>query len=248
MRHIGIVIADRGSAIVTVERGDDDALLVTGIERLPFDLSAVTERVRALTVPDDRYVIDGEGLGGALWAVLGHEHDRDWTLYTGRGLERQALVDDLLVAVQEDRFRFAAGLDEQEAMSKALVGYRRQVRDDGRHRLRAGRRAAARHHPAAAPIGLRDQGPADPVSDAGIVHGSPLAPVHERAPQGGRGAQGRGDRTGRVPGRAGAEAAPEAPAHEHTLAASLVGEDVPIVAPAPRRTKTVERETEIAVG
>ena len=51
-------------------------------------------------------------------------------LYPGRGLERQALVDELLVAVQEGRFHFAPGLDEQEAMSKALLGYR-QVREDG---------------------------------------------------------------------------------------------------------------------
>jgi hypothetical protein len=51
MRHHGIVIADRGSAIVTVERDDEGALLVTSIERLPFDLSAVTRRVRALTRP-----------------------------------------------------------------------------------------------------------------------------------------------------------------------------------------------------
>ncbi len=35
------------------------------------------------------------------------------------------------MAIQEDRFHFAAGLAEQEAMSKALMGYRRQVRDDG---------------------------------------------------------------------------------------------------------------------
>jgi hypothetical protein len=40
-------------------------------------------------------------------------------------------VDELLVAVQEDRFRFAAGLAEQDAMSRALTGYRRVVRDDG---------------------------------------------------------------------------------------------------------------------
>jgi hypothetical protein len=89
-------------------------------------------RVRELAVPDTRYVIDGEGIGTALWTVLGGPRDpRTWQLYTGRGLERQALVDALLVAVEEDRFRFAAGLAEQEAMSQALAGYRRHVRDDG---------------------------------------------------------------------------------------------------------------------
>ena len=84
------------------------------------------------TDPEARHVIDAEGLGSALWAVLGRPDDTDhWQLYTGRGLERQALVDELLVAVQEGRFHFAAGLEEQEAMSKALLGYRRQVREDG---------------------------------------------------------------------------------------------------------------------
>ena len=132
MKHLGIVIADRGSAIVTVERSQDDALLVAGIERLPFSLAAVTDRVRALDDPEARTIIDAEGLGNALWAVLGRPEDTDhWALYTGRGLERQALVDELLVAMQEDRFHFASGLVEQEAMSKALLGHRRQVREDG---------------------------------------------------------------------------------------------------------------------
>lgn len=131
MRHDGIVSAERGSAIVSVERGPDDELLVTTIERLSSDLAIVTERVRALD-PEARHIIDSEGLGNALWAILGHPDDPEhWQLYSGRGLERQALVDELLVAVQEDRFHFAAGLEEQEAMNKALLGYRRQVREDG---------------------------------------------------------------------------------------------------------------------
>ncbi len=132
MKHVGIVIADRGSAIVTVDRDADDALLVVGIERLPFSLAAVTERVRALDDPETRFIVDAEGLGSALWAVLGRPGDKHhWKLYTGRGIERQALVDELLVAMQEDRFYFSPGLAEQEAMSKALLSYRRQVREDG---------------------------------------------------------------------------------------------------------------------
>ena len=132
-----LVIADRGAAIVTVERTPADALVATGIERLPFDLGAVTDRVRTLHAApegqdDTRWVIDAEGLGNALWAVLGHADDHEhWQLYSGRGLERQALVDELLLAVQEDRFRFAAGLAEMDAMSRALTSYRRVVRDDG---------------------------------------------------------------------------------------------------------------------
>lgn len=130
--NIGVVVADRGAAIVTVKRSPEDALLVTAIERLPFDLAAVTDRVRALEDPEARFVIDAEGLGSALWGVLGRPDDPEhWQLYSGRGLERQALVDELLVAIEQGRFRFAAALPEQPAMSKALAGYRRQVREDG---------------------------------------------------------------------------------------------------------------------
>jgi len=131
MKHIGITVADRGSAIVIVDRSSDGALLVVGIERLPFSLAAVTDRVSALD-DEARFVIDAEGLGNALWAVLGRPDDAQrWQLYIGRGIERQQLVDELLVAMQEDRFHFAPGLAEQEAMTKALLGYRRQVREDG---------------------------------------------------------------------------------------------------------------------
>ena len=132
MKHVGITVTDRGSAIVTVDRSPENALLVTAIERLPFSLAAVTDRVRALEDPAARFVIDAEGLGSALWALMGHPDEPErWTLYSGRGIERQALVDELLVAMQEDRFHFAPGLAEQAAMSKALLSYRRQVREDG---------------------------------------------------------------------------------------------------------------------
>ncbi len=130
MKHVGLVVAERGAAIVAVEHGDD-GLLVTDIERMPFDLRAVTARVRGLD-PGARVVIDVEGLGAALWAILGRPEDPEhWQVYVGHGLERQTLVDALLVAIEEDRFHFAAGLSEQEPMSKALLGYRRQVREDG---------------------------------------------------------------------------------------------------------------------
>jgi len=127
---LGVVVVERGAAIVTVERDDDDQLLVTGIERLPFSLGPVADRVREVG-PGARVVIDSEGLGAALWALVHPDDPEHWQLYQGRGLERQALVDELLVAVEEDRFHFAPDLAEQEAMSKALLGYRRQVRDDG---------------------------------------------------------------------------------------------------------------------
>lgn len=128
--HLGVVIVDKGAAIVTVQHGEHGSVICSGIERLPFDLRQVAARLRALENPDTNYVIDSDGLGSALWSTLvratGH-----WKLYEGRGLERQALVDRLLVAVEQDRFRFTANLAEQDSMTKALVSYRRQVRDDG---------------------------------------------------------------------------------------------------------------------
>lgn len=157
MKTIGVVIADAGAAIVTVERepflvplpdvelvdesgqekpalveSGDDSFLTTGIERLPFDLKAVAQRVLELDDPDLSWVIDGDGLGTALWTVVGGADNRNhWQLYSGRGLERQALVDELVIAIQEGRFHFAPALAEQPAMSKAMVGYRRQVKEDG---------------------------------------------------------------------------------------------------------------------
>lgn len=131
MISIGVVIVDHGAAIVTVERDEANDLLCRGIERLPFDLAAVNARVGRLD-PDARVIIDSEGLGSALWAVLGRPaKSQHFQLYSGRGLERQALVDELLVAVEEGRFHFAPAIPEQPAMSKALVSYRRQVKEDG---------------------------------------------------------------------------------------------------------------------
>jgi len=128
--HVGVVIADRGAAIVGIER-EDDALLCVGIERLPAEISAVIARLADLG--DEVYrSVDADGLGNALWAALGPPEDAEhWRLYSGRGAERQALVDRLLVAIHQDTFRFAPGLAEQESMSKALVGYRRAVKEDG---------------------------------------------------------------------------------------------------------------------
>jgi hypothetical protein len=134
LKHVGITIASAGSAIVHVDHDPDDALLVTAIERLPFDLNAVANRVRDLDqeLAEVRFVVDGEGVGGALWAALGPpEDDERWQLYAGRGIERQALVNTLLVAIFEDRFHFAPRLGQQAAMSKAIVSYRREVREDG---------------------------------------------------------------------------------------------------------------------
>jgi len=55
---------------------------------------------------------------------------RGW-LYEGRGIERQRLVNALVVAMNQKAIHFAAGLAGMDAMTRALVGYRRQVKEDG---------------------------------------------------------------------------------------------------------------------
>lgn len=131
MIQVGVVLAEAGGAIVIAEHGRDGAL-VTGIERLPFSLDAMADRVEpmASSRPAPRIVIDAEGLGSALWRSLPRVRG-EWRLYADRGLERQKLVDALLVAVHRDQLHFAADLEHMEAMTRALVGYRRQVREDG---------------------------------------------------------------------------------------------------------------------
>jgi hypothetical protein len=131
MKGIGIAITGRGAAIVTVDRGEDDSLVVTGIERLPFHVATVAARVRELKEPKANYTIDAAGQGKALWEVLQDDHDSRWTLFEGRGIARQALVDALVVADAQDRLRFAAELPEQEAMTRALASYKREVGEDG---------------------------------------------------------------------------------------------------------------------
>lgn len=126
--QIGIVLVDRGAAVVSVDHRKDGAV-VTGIERLPFSLTAVAQRTEELARAGTVLVVDAEGLGNALWAT--RPRIGDWHLYADHGLERQRLVDALVVAIHQGRLHFAAGLEHQDAMSKALVSYRRQVREDG---------------------------------------------------------------------------------------------------------------------
>jgi hypothetical protein len=134
--QVGIVIAESGAAIISAERGGDDPSggLVVGIERLPFSLDPVADRVNQLAAeaPRSVFVIDADGLGNALWRALSVARNRgEWRLYKDRGLERQRLVDALVVAMRFEEVHFAPDLESQDAMSKALVSYRRTIREDG---------------------------------------------------------------------------------------------------------------------
>lgn len=148
MIQVGVTIHGTGSGIVVADQ-DDDGALVTGIESLPFDVDVVADRVRAVAGenPAAQVVVDGDGLGEALWTILFPDtrtfrggpaararlrdgSPRAWR-YTDRGIERQRLVNVLVVAMNQRRIHFAAGLAGMEAMTNALVSYRREVKEDG---------------------------------------------------------------------------------------------------------------------
>lgn len=132
----GVVIAPRGAAIVTARINARDEAVVVGIDRPAFSIADVSERMTALqrVLGSVQFAIDAEGLGTAMYAVLvpgRRQGNEPYRLYEGHGLERQKLVDGLVVLVHFDQLRFVAGLEHQDAMTKALIGYNRQVREDG---------------------------------------------------------------------------------------------------------------------
>jgi hypothetical protein len=137
MEHIqaGVVVAARGSAIVVARINELDEAVVVAVDRLAVDLDAVVDRMAELRAayPRVKFAIDAEGLGTALYRVLvpRREGSEPFRLYGDHGLERQKLVDALVVLVHFDQLRFAAGLEHQDAMTKALLAYNREVREDG---------------------------------------------------------------------------------------------------------------------
>jgi hypothetical protein len=139
--HHGVAIRGRAGAIVTVERldnppreADSEPAIVTGIERFAYEVAPVLRRVQALKAADPAcsVVVDLEGLGDALWALLDSpDHRRGWRLYAKRSVERQELTRELVVAQTRHAFAFAPGLAEAEAMKKAMLMLTRDPREDG---------------------------------------------------------------------------------------------------------------------
>lgn len=134
---IGVSMQSTGSAIVSVTLGQGrDARhprrRCTGIERLPFDVARVHDRIRGIDLgPHDLVVIDAAGAGSALWHALDVRNGRHFALYSASGRARQTLVDRLPGLMIDGSFTFASGLAHQDAMTKALRDYRREVTDDG---------------------------------------------------------------------------------------------------------------------
>ena len=148
--QVGVTIHEGGAAIVTSEQDKDGAAVVTGIEQHSFNVDIVVERIARLSTRRWRRrssSCDGDGLGDAVWdicfpdwrevrgVVASRDRHKDqapigW-LFQERGLERQRLVNVLVIAMNQGMLHFAPGLDAMDQMTKALVSYRRQVKDDG---------------------------------------------------------------------------------------------------------------------
>lgn len=134
MTLYAIHAAEAGTAILVYDR-DGDRFEVDSIERLPAGLDPAADWLRATfpTLPaidDDTVTIDADGLGRALWDLLKVRHKPGWRLYAGYGRERQELVNGLLVALSDRRVRIEPSMHE-DAMRKAMAGYRRTVGEDG---------------------------------------------------------------------------------------------------------------------
>lgn len=134
MRVHAAATRGKGSAIVTAHSADTERTVITAIERLPYDAGAVSRRLLELKAADPtaRIVLDEEGLGDAVWELVGKpRRGQGWRLYARHGFEREELTRTLLVGVERASFGFASGLREADAMRKALVGLTRNPREDG---------------------------------------------------------------------------------------------------------------------
>jgi hypothetical protein len=131
VRH-AVVTRGSGGAIVSCLLADDRTE-ITAIERFSYAVEPIVQRVKEIreTDPPCSIVVDAEGLGDAIWELLGKPRGRLWRLYTKHGIEREELTRVLLVAVARQSFRFATGLWEQDPMKKALATMTRNVREDG---------------------------------------------------------------------------------------------------------------------
>ena len=132
-------MGDHATGIVTVERDDTDRALgrrthVVDLAELPANAGAVVAWLTK-AAPTDVTIVSDEGIGGALWKLLGIDNlrgdeRRAWRLYTHRGRERQLILDDLIVAQGEGRLTSVQGLSGAGAIKRAMLA-NHAVGDDG---------------------------------------------------------------------------------------------------------------------
>lgn len=148
MKNVGVAITTHGAAVIEVAHKDEDDV-VTAIHVMPRSIDAVADLIEDLDdsePADTQFIIDAEGTGSALWALVGaeptHMHvltaaeeaKRDrWRLYEKHSFERQELVNALVVAMRSgaETLHFEADLDNFDTLATALGHYEQQVREDG---------------------------------------------------------------------------------------------------------------------
>ena len=129
-------LTEQGGVILTATRDQDDDVVVTAIQTLPARLAEFDARLRELCdpfpklPPDTAVIIDGEGLGKALWLGLRVERRRAWLLYERRAKDRQELADSLRAAQYQRRVHIVSD-DHAADMREGLKHYRVEVGDDG---------------------------------------------------------------------------------------------------------------------
>lgn len=129
--QVGVRVATPGAAVVSVLHRNG-SLTVTDVQRFPYDLAAVAGAVEyKAQQPETSFMVDGEGIGAALWSMLGHQHDDGWRLYRDQGRDRQVLSNALALAYSTGKLRFAADLDHRAALDHALASFNPMVGDDG---------------------------------------------------------------------------------------------------------------------
>lgn len=131
--NVTIAAGEAGTAILSLDRNEQNHIHVSRIERLPPGLDPVVAWLAA-AFPDGLggalVTIDGAGLGQALWARLHARRVDGWRLYAKYGRDRQELVNGLLVASSEGRVHIASS-PHGEAMRKALLAYHKVIGEDG---------------------------------------------------------------------------------------------------------------------
>jgi hypothetical protein len=132
--QVGVRVASSGAAIVSVVHRGDLATIVD-VKRPPYDLARVVRAVEAMNaeLPNApvQFVIDGEGVGAALWNLLDHRRDDRFQLYRDVGRARQGLVNPLAEKYAAGLLRFDPGLEHRAALDQALGHYNPNVGDDG---------------------------------------------------------------------------------------------------------------------
>jgi len=144
MNNVGIAITTTGAGVIVVDQDVQGNNVVTDIRVLPFNVEEVVRCVEGLEADaTTQFIVDSEGLGGALWDLLAPKtvkrsfpsetelakRDR-WRLYEVHGTARQELVNILVIKIHNEQLHFMPDLEGQDALTADLP-HPPQVGPDG---------------------------------------------------------------------------------------------------------------------